>query len=85
MVDETTGLPNNLDGALIFANDQAMSSDDPFTPDTTTPVDIRLDYTVGRRGIDYNGFGENPGAAWIRSVAANGDFSGPYLPKKSVY
>ena len=85
LVDGTSGLPNNLDGELIFANDQAIPSDSPFTPDTTTPVDTRLDYTVGRRGIDYNGFGEHPGAAWIRAVAANGDFSGPYLAKKSVY
>lgn len=85
MVDGATGLPNNLDGAMVFTNDQAILSADPFTPDNVTPVDLRLDYTVGRRGIDYNGFGENPGADWIRSVVANGDFSGPYMPKKSVY
>ena len=85
LVDGITGLPNNMDGEVILANDYNIASDAPFTPDTTSPVDIRLDYTVGRRGIDYNGFGENPGADWIRSVPANGDFSGPYLPKKNVY
>lgn len=85
MVDGTTGLPNNLNGALIFPSDYNISSDADFTPDVTTPVDIRLDYTVGRRGIDYNGFGENIGLGWIRAIPNNGDFSGPYLPKKSVY
>ena len=63
-----------------------------FLPESTTPTDFtpyegpldpRLDYTVSRRGIDYNGFGINPGKAWIR--ATFGDISGPYLPKKNVY
>ncbi|WP_318345128.1 RagB/SusD family nutrient uptake outer membrane protein [Flagellimonas baculiformis] len=53
-----------------------------FTPHTG-PLDPRLDYTVGRRGIDYNGFGLNPGKAWIR--ASFKDISGPYLPKKNMY
>jgi len=66
-----------------FANDYGINSDEAFTPDTTTPVDPRLDYTVGRRGIDYNGFGEHIGKEWIR--AGFNDISGPYLPKKSVY
>ncbi len=66
-----------------FANDYGINSDQAFTPDTTTPVDPRLDYTVGRRGIDYNGFGEHIGKEWIR--AGFSDISGPYLPKKNVY
>ncbi|GMN07660.1 RagB/SusD family nutrient uptake outer membrane protein [Croceitalea sp. MTPC5] len=66
-----------------FSSDYGIPSDAAFTPDTTTPVDPRIDYTVGRRGIDYNGFGENIGADWIRATFA--DFSGPYLPKKNVY
>jgi len=66
-----------------FANDYGINSDEPFTPDTTSPVDPRLDYTVGRRGIDYNGFGEHVGKDWIR--AGFNDISGPYLPKKNVY
>jgi tetratricopeptide (TPR) repeat protein len=53
-----------------------------FTP-YTGPLDPRLDYTVGRRSIDYNGFGKNPGKAWIRATFK--DISGPYLPKKNVY
>ena len=66
-----------------FLNDYGINSDEAFTPDTTTPVDPRLDYTVGRRGIDYNGFGEHIGKEWIR--AGFGDLSGPYLPKKNVF
>lgn len=66
-----------------FANDYGINSDEAFTVDTTTPVDPRLDYTVGRRGIDYNGFGEHVGKEWIR--AGFSDISGPYLPKKNVY
>ncbi|MEM8928038.1 MAG: RagB/SusD family nutrient uptake outer membrane protein [Bacteroidota bacterium] len=66
-----------------FLNDYEIESDEPFTPDTTTPVDSRLDYTVGRRGIDFNGFGEHVGKEWIR--AGFNDISGPYLPKKNVY
>lgn len=66
-----------------FANDFGINSDEAFTVDTTTPVDPRLDYTVGRRGIDYNGFGEHVGKEWIR--AGFSDISGPYLPKKNVY
>lgn len=66
-----------------FHNDYGINSAEPFTPDTTTPVDPRLDYTIGRRGIDYNGFGEHVGKDWIR--AGFDDISGPYLPKKNVY
>lgn len=64
------------------ANDFGLESTAAFTPETG-PLDPRLDYTVGRRGIDYNGFGINPGKEWIRSSFA--DISGPYLPKKNVY
>jgi hypothetical protein len=84
-VDPDTGLPMLDMAALpVFKNDYNIASDAPFVPDTTTPVDSRLDYTVGRRGIDYNGFGEHIGKEWIRS-APIADISGPYLPKKSVY
>ena len=63
-------------------SDYGINSDEPFTPHTG-PLDPRIDYTIGRRGIDYNGFGINPGKEWIR--ATFGDISGPYLPKKNMY
>jgi len=63
-------------------NDFGLNSSDPFTPETGN-LDPRLDFTVGRRGIDYNGWEVNPGKDWIRSSFA--DISGPYLPKKNIY
>ncbi|SHG81656.1 RagB/SusD family nutrient uptake outer membrane protein [Flagellimonas flava] len=78
-----TGLPlldtfNQTD----VENDYGVESEDAFTPHTG-PLDPRLDYTVGRRGIDYNGYGPHIGKDWIRASFA--DISGPYLPKKNVY
>lgn len=78
-----SGLPLlNSYAATDVENDYGINSDEPFTTHTG-PLDPRLDYTVGRRGIDYNGFGLNPGKEWIR--ASFGDISGPYLPKKNMY
>ncbi len=65
-----------------IANDYAVNSADAFTPHTG-PLDPRIDFTIGRRGIDYNGYGLHVGADWIRATFA--DISGPYLPKKNVY
>ncbi len=64
------------------ANDYGLEDADAFTPHTG-PLDPRLDYTVGRRGIDYNRYGTFPGHSWIRATFA--DISGPYLPAKNVY
>lgn len=64
------------------ASDYGINSADPFTPHTG-PLDPRLDYTVGRRGIEYNGYGVHPGKDWVRSNFT--DLSGPYTPKKNVY
>jgi tetratricopeptide (TPR) repeat protein len=61
-------------------NDQGLKSTDPFTPETA-PLDSRLDWTVGRRGIPYLDWGLHPGLRWIRDQS-NG---GPYSPKKHVY
>jgi len=64
------------------ANDFGLADDMPFTPDAGN-LDPRLDYTVGRRGINYNGYGLFPGQSWIRAQAT--DISGPYLSSKNVY
>lgn len=63
-------------------SDFGIDSSEPFTP-FAGPLDPRADYTVGRRGIDYNGYGENVGNDWIRAEYT--DISGSYLPKKNVY
>ena len=68
--------------ATDVASDYGINSDEAFDPHTG-PLDPRIDYTIGRRGIDYNGFGLNPGKAWIRANFT--DISGPYLPKKNMY
>ncbi len=65
-----------------IANDYGIYSDEAFTPHTG-PLDPRIDYTVGRRGVDYNGYGLNVGKDWIRASFA--DISGPYLSKKNIY
>lgn len=63
-------------------NNYGIDDSESFTP-YTGPLDPRLDYTVGRRGIDYNGYGPMPGSSWIEASSA--DISGPYLPKKNIY
>ncbi len=44
-------------------NDTGLNSDQIFIP-TEDPVDPRLDWTVGRRGIPYLDWGINRGQAW---------------------
>ena len=61
-------------------SDQGLKSTDPFVPETA-PLDPRLDYTVGRRGVPYLDWGNHPGQKWIRDQS-NG---GPYSPIKNVY
>ena len=61
-------------------SDQGIPSSDPFTPYTGS-LDPRLDWTVGRRGIEYLGWGNMPGMRWTRDQG-NG---GPYVGKKHEY
>lgn len=61
-------------------NDMGLAVTDPFTPDTR-PLDPRLDWTVGRRGIPYLDWGPHTGQDWIRDQG----YAGPYSPKKQVY
>lgn len=73
---DANGLPlfdtfNNTD----FKHDQGIASDAVFVP-SEEPVDPRLDWTVGRRGIPYLDWGIMRGRDWIRDQS-NG---GPYMP-----
>jgi len=61
-------------------SDMGVDADASFTP-YTGPVDPRLDWTVGRRGIPYHDWGNHPGATWIRDQS----YGGPYAPKKNIY
>lgn len=79
-----SGLPlldksyNNAANAI--ETDYNLEADDPFTP-TTKELDPRIDFSIGRRGIQYLDWIPHPGKAWIRSQP----YAGPYSPKKYVY
>jgi starch-binding outer membrane protein, SusD/RagB family len=64
-----------------FKNDMGLASIDNFVPDVTTPVDPRLDWTVGRRGVPYLDYGIMRGKDWIRDQ----NNAGPYLNKKNMF
>ncbi len=73
---DDNGLPlfdtfNNED----LGNDQGIGSDELFDVDNH-PVDPRLDFTVGRRGIPYKDWGIMRGKNWIRKQQEGG----PYMP-----
>ena len=59
-----------------IANDYGVNSNEAHTPHTG-PLDPRIDFTIGRRGIDLNGYGPNAGKDNVR--AAFGDISGPFV------
>jgi hypothetical protein len=65
-----------------ITNDYYVETSDAFTPHAG-PLDPRIDYTIGRRGIDFNGYGAFTGKENIR--ASFTDVSGPYANKKSMY
>jgi len=67
--------------AVDLSNDQGLKSTDAFTLNKTIPVDPRLDWTVGRRGVNFLDWGQMPGYSWIR----NQNYSGPYIGKKWMY
>lgn len=67
-------------GANQLKNDQGIDSKTPFTPDAG-PVDPRLDWSIGRRGIPYLDWSIHPGLDWIRDQS----FAGPYSPKKFIF
>jgi len=78
---DANGLPL-LDtySATNVKNDDGIKSADAFTPHTG-PLDPRIDWTVGRRGIPYLDWGKHPGSVWIRDQA----YGGPYAPIKNTH
>jgi hypothetical protein len=74
-------MPDTFNDSDI-ANDEGVAAGDPFTPEQG-PLDPRIDWTIGRRGIPYMDWGINPGSGstgWVRNLP-NG---GPYNPVKNV-
>ena len=72
--DAVTGLP----ASLTNANWNASSAN--FTSATLSPVDPRLDFTVGRDGVPYKDWGPHA-ADWVRDPA----YGGRYNNKKNVH
>ena len=72
-------MPDTYNNADV-TSDEPVSSAEAFTP-FAGPLDPRLDWTVGRRGIPYLDWGVHPGRNWIRKF----DYGGPYSPKKHVF
>ncbi|MGB4291327.1 MAG: RagB/SusD family nutrient uptake outer membrane protein [Bacteroidales bacterium] len=72
------GLPV-LDPAMrdSLSNDIRHEGNDVFYP-TEHLLDPRVDYTIARRGVDYNGWGIHPGEPWMRSPS----YGGPFMTKK---
>jgi len=79
---DSNGLPLSNWASSDITNDAGIESGEAFTPHTG-PLDPRIDFTVGRRGIDYNGYGPFTGKENIR--ASFTDISGPYASKKNMY
>ncbi len=71
---DATGLPLALTDANWNARNAAL------TASTLTPVDPRLDWTVGRDDVPYKDWGTHA-PDWIRSLA----YGGPYSPKKNIH
>jgi len=78
------GLPmaDDFQASSAMDHDYNITADAAFDVPSAT-VDPRLDFTVGRRGVDYNGYGLHAGKSWIRANFS--DISGPYLPKKNIF
>jgi hypothetical protein len=76
------GLPllDNTYNSSPVVNDFGKVPADPFTEDAG-PLDPRLDWSVGRRGIPYWDWGVVTGSDWIRDPK----YAGVYSPKKQVY
>jgi len=76
------GLPllDDSYNTLPVLNDQGLTPAQPFVEDAG-PLDPRLDWSVGRRGIPYLDWGVHTGSDWVRDQS----YAGPFSPKKQVY
>ena len=66
---------------IDLPNDQGVGANATFVLDVSVPVDPRLDWTVGRRGVNFLDWGKMPGFSWIRDQ----NYAGPYTGKKWMY
>jgi starch-binding outer membrane protein, SusD/RagB family len=75
LVDPVSGLPLSITAPATW-----NSSNAAFVAGNMTPVDPRLDWTVGRDGVPFKDWG-NYSITWVRDPS-NG---GPYMPKKIIH
>ena len=64
-------------------NDDLLTAKDPYTPDTTTPVDPRLGWTAISRGLPFLDWG--PAPAVEEWAGGGGNYGGPYWPVKNMF
>ncbi|MBN2667523.1 MAG: RagB/SusD family nutrient uptake outer membrane protein [Bacteroidales bacterium] len=75
------GLPvTDIHDRVPLAIDQGLGSREEFIP-TDHLLDLRVDWTIARRGIDFLGWGIHPGGDWMREQHING----PYMTKKYMH
>jgi starch-binding outer membrane protein, SusD/RagB family len=67
--------------STLKSDQGVLSTDATYMPDTTTTLDSRIDWTIGRRGISFLDWGPMPGTSWDRDQIDNG----PYINVKDVY
>ncbi len=75
-IDAATGFPQY--NVVDLPNDHGLSATAAFTP-PTNPLDPRIDWTMGRRGIPYLDWGLCGGETWSRGDVV------PYNPIKNVF
>ena len=82
-VNPVSGLPylDETYNTNPLKTDMGKTPKDDYEPDSTTPLDPRIDWTVGRRGIPYLDWGIMPGSTWVRDQAT----AGPYEPLKHLF
>jgi hypothetical protein len=73
---DAAGLPRALSDPNWNANEANVTA----AVTATSPVDPRLDWTVGRDGVPYKDWGAHA-PSWIRAPG----YGGPYSPKKNVH
>jgi hypothetical protein len=74
-VDPVSGLPLSITAPATWNSDES-----DFAAGDMTPVDPRLDWTVGRDGVPFKDWG-NFTNAWVREVVN----AGLYMPKKIIH
>jgi hypothetical protein len=74
-VDPVSGLPLSITAPSTWNTPSGA-----FVAGNMTPVDPRLDWTVGRDGVPFKDWG-NYSITWVRDPS-NG---GPYMPKKIIH